>query len=186
MTTRKSRFFVMLVHLLGVSLPHHSQHGQQQPHAGVSATWPAWPMALERIYLHDSDNDIRFSQSSRQRRRLDDTVLDEHHHQYHHHPRRSNRRRRQRLARRRRRIRETFEDPPLWLQDSVSGACLEPFRNAAMPPCGPLNDTWYDETADSNDIYYRHLGAGVVVATRLSKLLLLLLLLLHWSLSFES
>jgi hypothetical protein len=136
----------MLVHLLGVSLPHHfqpQQHQQPQPlphhhhAAGVSATWPpSWPMALERVYLQDDSCD---DGSRNTRRHVDD---DDDADDVHHRPRQSRQRRRRRqwLARRRRRIvRENLlyhaeDPPPLWLQDSVSGACLGPL--GTFSECG--------------------------------------------------
>lgn len=97
MRTRSSRFFVVLLHLVGIS--HHDWMSDYA--SGIVAVLP-WPVALEQVHLNDDRNNSH-----------DDTLIIE---GFTSSSSSSSRRNRERPP----------PQPPIWLQDAADGTCLGP------------------------------------------------------------
>lgn len=158
MRTRSSRFFVILLHLVGVS-HNPSWIGE----TGIIAVLP-WPVALERVDLYaelhrsgtsSSDNDSNHEPAQTQddgddnkrRKRRRDSEKEQHHHHHQQQPNDPTLRPPSTAQQQQQSLlletATTLEDsPPVWLQDTADGSCLGP--TGSFSECGDAT-LWFVE-----------------------------------------
>ena len=144
MRTRSSRFFVILLHLVGVS-----QHPSWMSDTGIVAVLP-WPVALERVDLNADDHPDDENEKRRRRRPADSSERREREHDNdgdevtaaHDHSRRMRPARSSGSASSSSSTEAKGEQPPVWLQDTADGSCLGP--TGTFSECGDAT-LWFVE-----------------------------------------